>query len=69
MIVAQLVERSLPIPKIRGLNPDIGKILSTNFTIEKTKIKKKRPLNGPSLKKEANESVKVLHRGLQYVVK
>ena len=42
MVVAQLVERSLPTPEIRGLNPDIGKILSTNCTIEKTKIKKKR---------------------------
>ena len=43
MIVAQLVERSLPIPEIHGLNPDIGKILSTNCPIEKMKIKKKRP--------------------------
>ena len=34
---------SLPTPEIRGLNPDIGKILSTNCTIEKTKIQKKRP--------------------------
>ena len=36
MIVAQLAE-------IRGSNPDIGKILSTNFTAEKMKMKKKRP--------------------------
>ena len=43
MVVAQLVERLLPTSEIRGLNPDIGKILSTNCTIEKTKIKKKRP--------------------------
>ena len=43
MVVAQLVERSLPTPKICGLNPDIGKILSTNCIIEKTKINKKRP--------------------------
>ena len=43
LVVAQLVERSLPTPEIRGLNPDIGKILSANCTIEKTKIKKKRP--------------------------
>ena len=26
MIVAQLVERSLPIPEVRGSNPDVGKI-------------------------------------------
>ena len=42
MVVAQLVERSLPIPEIRSSNPDIGKILSTNCTIEKAKIMKKR---------------------------
>ena len=41
MVVAQLVERSLPTPVICGLNPDIGKILSTHCTIEKTKLKKK----------------------------
>ena len=41
--MAQLVEQSLPTPGIRGLNPDMGKIKSTNCTIEKTKIKKKRP--------------------------
>ena len=38
-----LVERSLPTPEIRGSNPDISKILSTNCKIEKTRIKKKRP--------------------------
>ena len=43
VVVAQLVKRSLPIPEIRGSNPDIGKILSTYCTIEKKKIKKKRP--------------------------
>ena len=43
VVVAQLVEGLLPTPEICGLNPDIGKILSTNRTIEKTKIKKKRP--------------------------
>ena len=42
VVVAQLVERSLPTPEIHGLIPDIGKILSTNCTIEKTQIKKKR---------------------------
>ena len=44
MVVAQMVERSLPIPEIRGTNPDIGEILSTNCTIEETKIKKKKPV-------------------------
>ena len=42
-VVAQLVERTLPIPEIRASNPDIGKILPTNCTVEKTKIEKKRP--------------------------
>ena len=56
VVVAQLVERLLSTPEIRGSNPDIGKILSTNCTIEKTKKKKKKAGNGPSLKKmqEAN---------------
>ena len=44
MIVAQLVERSLPIPEVRGSNPDVGKI-SIEFLLlpncnEETKIKK-----------------------------
>ena len=43
VVVAQLVERLLTTPEIRGSNPDIGKILSTNCTVEETKIKKKRP--------------------------
>ena len=42
MVVAQLVERLLPTPEILGSNPDFGKILSTNCTIEKIIIKKKR---------------------------
>ena len=42
VVVAQLVEGSLPTPEIRDSNPDISKVLSTNCTIEKTKIKKKR---------------------------
>ena len=44
--MAQLVERSLPIPYVRGSNPVIGKfyvyLLSVNW-IEKSKIDKKRP--------------------------
>ena len=43
VVVAQLVERSLTTPEIRGTNPDIGEILSTNSTIGKMEIKKKRP--------------------------
>ena len=46
VVVAQLVEQSLPTPKIRGSNPVIGKIVSTKYSpnciIEKTKIEKKR---------------------------
>ena len=48
VVVAQLVERSLPIPEVRSSNPVIGKnlfiILNICFCqlcIEKTKIKKK----------------------------
>ena len=44
VVVAPLVEWSHPTPEIRGSNPNIGKVLSTNYNkIEKTKIKKKRP--------------------------
>ena len=47
VVVAQLVERSLPMPEACGSNPDIDKIyikhLFTVSCIEKTKIKKKRP--------------------------
>ena len=44
--MAQLAERSLPIPEARGSNPVICKILSWTkslLTVEKTKINKKRP--------------------------
>ena len=54
MVVAQLVERSLPTPEIRGLNPDIGKVLSTNCTLEKMKIKKKMPGTGDLFKKRVS---------------
>ena len=43
VVVAQLEEQLLPTPEICSSNPDIGKVLSTNCKIEKTKIKKKRP--------------------------
>ena len=45
MVVAQLVEQSLPIPEVRGSNTAIGNNLYWTFTvnfIEKMKIKKKR---------------------------
>ena len=48
--MAQLVERLLPTPEVRGSNPVIGKLLYWIFNylptvncIERTKIKKKRP--------------------------
>ena len=46
VVVAQLVERSLLIPEVRGSNPVIDKKLNWTFTvkyIEKTKINQKRP--------------------------
>ena len=46
VVVAQLVERSLLTPEVRGSNPVIGNNLYWIFSvncIEKTKIKKKRP--------------------------
>ena len=43
VVVAQLAEQLLPTPEIRGSNQDIGKVLSTYSTIEKTKIKNKWP--------------------------
>ena len=43
MVVAQLVQQSVPTPEICGSNPDIGKNLSSNCTLEKMRIKKKRP--------------------------
>ena len=50
VVVAQLVERLLPIPEVRSSNPVIGKIYIEHFvylftinSIEKTKINKKRP--------------------------
>ena len=47
LVVAQLVERLLKIPEVRGSNPVIGKIYIEHLfavnCIENTKIKKKRP--------------------------
>ena len=59
VLVAQLVERSLLIPEVHGSNPVIGKIyiehLFTVNSIEKTKIKKKRP-GMAHLKNKVNQS-------------
>ena len=41
VVVAQLVEQLLPTLKVRSSYPDIGKILSTNYTIKNTKDEKK----------------------------
>ena len=48
MVVAQLVERSLPTPEVRGSKPVIDEFvyLSTINCIVKTKIKKKEAENG-----------------------
>ena len=52
--MAQLAERSLPIPEVRGSNPVIGEILCIPnmllLTVEKTK--RKEAGNGPIVKKE-----------------
>ena len=51
MIVAQLVEQSLPTPEVRSSNPVFGKLLYRTFIcfnvncIEKTKINKKEAGN------------------------
>ena len=41
VVVAQLVERSLLTPEIRGSNPNIGKVLSTNGTFNNRKDENK----------------------------
>ena len=53
--MAQLAERPLPIPDVRGSTPAIGKNLYIEYLftvngIEKTKIKGKEVGNGPFLK-------------------
>jgi hypothetical protein len=56
VVVAQLAERSLPTPEIRGSNPSIGKIypiyLSTVSQFRKDENKRKRGRNGPFKKKK-----------------
>ena len=56
MVVAQLVERSLPTPEIPGLNPNIGKFyLPIVHLNRKYKNKEKEAKYGPSLKNYRNE--------------
>ena len=43
LVVAQVVERSLPTPEIRYSNPIFGQILSTNCTITNRKDENNRP--------------------------
>ena len=50
VVVAQLVERSLPVPYLRASNPVICKKLFPVNCIEKTKIKEKEARNGPFFK-------------------
>ena len=63
MVVAQLVERSLPTPEIRGSNPVVSKssLLSTVLknSIEKTKIKELETVNGPILIKSDFRKIKI----------
>ena len=52
VVVAQLVEQSLPTPKMCGWNPNIGNVLSTNCNLNrKDKNLEKEAGNGPSIKK------------------
>ena len=70
MVVAQLVERSLPTPEVRDSNLVIGKKLFIlnicQLCIKKTKIKKKKPAMAHFLKKTINwKSVDGLGLGIQ----
>ena len=50
VVVAQLVERSLPTPDIRGSNPNLSKVLSTNCKLNrKDENAEKEARNGPYL--------------------
>ena len=53
VVVAQLVERSLPTPEIRGSNPNIGKFYLP-IGNRKEENKEKEAGNGPFLKKKYN---------------
>ena len=48
VVVAQLVERSLPTPEVRGSNPVIGKIYMYNQLYGKDENKEKRGRERPN---------------------
>ena len=50
MVVAQLVEQSLPTPEVRGSNPVIGKIYMYYQLYWKDEIKEKRGRERPNFK-------------------
>ena len=62
VVLAQLVERLLPTPEIRGTNPIIRKILCTNCTIKnrKDERKEKEAGSGPSFFKKSHFSQNLL---------
>ena len=51
VVVAQLVDLSLPTPENRGSNTDLGKKIIYQLCNRKDKNKEKDAGNGPSLKK------------------
>ena len=56
VVVAQLAERSLPTPEIRGSNPDISNILNIficQLLSRKDENKEKEAGNGPFKKKSS----------------
>ena len=53
MVVAQLIEQSLPTLEIRGSNPVIGNFIYYLSTVFKTKIKNKEAENGRIKKLES----------------
>ena len=52
VVLAQLVERSIPTPEVRGSNPVIGKICVYYQLYWKDENKEKEAWNGPFLKKK-----------------
>ena len=68
MVVAQLEERSLPTPEIRGSNPNIGKVLSTNCKLNrKDENKEKEAREWPLFKKEKKKTGMLLAPGLNWL--
>ena len=67
--MAQLVERSLPIPEVGCTISASGKMLFTVNCIEKTKIKKKEAGNDPFKKSETKIIAVIKDIDLSYFVK